>query len=369
MNIQRYFFLLLSFCFFSVVSAAPPVIVTGISPSNGPTTGGTPVTISGSGFSTVQVFRVNFDITGAPTFIVVNDTTITSVTPSHAAGATRVTLSTSSGSSTGNVFFTFVAGPPPVVTEVSPNRGTVMGGNTVTITGQHLSGVTSVHFGSNAATSTHVISDTSITVTAPQGSAGTVDVTVTTPDGTSATNPDDEYTYVSSPIVLEVDPNSGSTSGETTVTITGVGFTGATGVLFGLTSALSFTVESDTTIIAIAPSHSAARLMVTVLGALNEFNEYTYINTNPSGPARFSGKTVINYFLNRMDRIHILKWTPSTDLSVVSYSLYRNGKKIATIPASGPYKYEDHNSGKHDVYILVSVNGDGSESNPLYFRF
>jgi hypothetical protein len=83
----------------------------------------------------------------------------------------------------------------PTVTGVNPNTGPTTGGTTVTITGTNLTGATAVMFGTVAATSFTVNSDTSITAVAPAESAGTVDVTVTTPGGTSATSSADQYTY------------------------------------------------------------------------------------------------------------------------------------------------------------------------------
>ena len=75
-----------------------------------------------------------------------------------------------------------------------------------------------------------VNSATSITATSPAGSAGTVDVTVTTPNGTSATSAADHFTYVI-PADRHFDlADQRSTAGGTSVTITGTNFTGATAV-------------------------------------------------------------------------------------------------------------------------------------------
>ncbi len=108
----------------------------------------------------------------------------------------------------------------------------------------------------NAATNVTVVSDTAITATSPSGS-GTVDVTVTTPNGTSAANPPgDQFTYAApaAPTVTGVSPSSGPTAGGTGVTITGTGFTGATAVDFGANAATSYTVVSDTEITATSPA-------------------------------------------------------------------------------------------------------------------
>ncbi len=88
----------------------------------------------------------------------------------------------------------------PVVTGLSQSSGA--GGAALTITGLNFSGgagTTHVFFGSTPATGVTVLSDTQIQVTVPAGTAGsTVDVTVQSGYGTSATGPADGYTYASS---------------------------------------------------------------------------------------------------------------------------------------------------------------------------
>jgi len=81
----------------------------------------------------------------------------------------------------------------PKVTSISQTSGPITGGTSVTIIGTGFTGVTSVNFGSNAASYT-VDSDSLITGTSPAG-GGTVDVTVITSGGTSATGAADQFTY------------------------------------------------------------------------------------------------------------------------------------------------------------------------------
>ncbi len=88
----------------------------------------------------------------------------------------------------------------PTVSSISPAVGTTTGGTVVTITGTDFIGATAVAFGTTSATSFSVVNNTSITATSPAG-AGTVDVTVTTPLGTSATSSADHFTYTLSGIV------------------------------------------------------------------------------------------------------------------------------------------------------------------------
>lgn len=84
----------------------------------------------------------------------------------------------------------------PTVTGISPSSGPISGETSVTITGTGFTGATAVKFGNSNASNITAVNDTHITATAPAGNAGEVDVTVTTPGGTSAASPSDKYTYV-----------------------------------------------------------------------------------------------------------------------------------------------------------------------------
>jgi hypothetical protein len=145
-----------------------------------------------------------------------------------------------------------VALPTPAVTIVSPSTGAPTGGTVVTVTGSGFTGATVVHFGPNAGTGLSVRSDAELTVTSPAGS-GIVDVTVTTPTGTSPTGSVDRFAYL---VVAGVSPAIGRPSGGTVVTLTGSGFTGATGVIFGTLPGTAMTVVSDTEITVTAPAGS-----------------------------------------------------------------------------------------------------------------
>ena len=140
------------------------------------------------------------------------------------------------------------------VTGLTPSTGSPSGGTSVTIAGSDLAGATAVDFGSTPATIT-ADSATSITATAPPGT-GTVDVTVTGPDGTSATSPADQFTYTDvtpPPTVTAISPATGPTGGGTKVTITGTNLSGATAVDFGSTPG-TITADSSTSITATSPA-------------------------------------------------------------------------------------------------------------------
>ncbi len=75
----------------------------------------------------------------------------------------------------------------PVVTSLVPAAGGTAAGGLVTIYGTNFTGATAVSFGGTAATNFTVLSDSTIVATKPALTAGTKDVTVTTPAGTSDT--------------------------------------------------------------------------------------------------------------------------------------------------------------------------------------
>jgi Regulator of chromosome condensation (RCC1) repeat/IPT/TIG domain len=153
-------------------------------------------------------------------------------------------------------------GPFANVTGVAPTTGSSAGGTVVSISGNDLTGATAVKFGSVDATSFTVNSETSITAIAPPHITGSVDVAVTTPLDTSLTGPADHFSYLSPPVIAKILPKSGPAG--TTVTISGKYFDGATTVDFGSVAAAGFTVNSPTSIVAVAPAEAAGKVDVTV---------------------------------------------------------------------------------------------------------
>jgi histidinol dehydrogenase len=120
---------------------------------------------------------------------------ITAVAPAHTAGTVNVVVNTPSGPTivTSADQYTYVG---PTITAVSPASGTTAGGKRIKITGTGLYGATSVKFGSVAATSFKADSKgTKLMVTVPAQGAGTVNIVITTPGGTSTITSADPYTY------------------------------------------------------------------------------------------------------------------------------------------------------------------------------
>ena len=209
-------------------SNVPTPVVSSVSPAYGSTGGGTVVSVIGSGFTNAD--GVFFGSVAASSFTKGSDSSISATAPPEAAGTVDVTVTAYgnvSAASSGDRF-TYNSAAAPAVTGVSPSSGSTAGGTVVTITGTGFIGANSVMFGTTAAGNVAANSDTQITAVAPAQAAGIVDVTVTTPTGTSAVGSADQFTYTAAaaPSVTSVSPNSGSTAGGTTVTISGSNFTG-----------------------------------------------------------------------------------------------------------------------------------------------
>jgi hypothetical protein len=150
-----------------------------IAPSSGPTTGGTALEFTGSNFTGLTSATVGG--VAASSFTVISDTQLRVITPPGAAGAAGVTLTSPGGSASGGGF-TYVDIPnSPTITAVSPSSSAI--GSTVTITGTNLATATDIAFGAVNASNLVVLDANTITVIVPMG-AGTVDVSVTNPDGT-----------------------------------------------------------------------------------------------------------------------------------------------------------------------------------------
>ena len=244
---------------------APPVpTITAVNPNTGPTTGNTPVTITGTNF--VLGATVTFGGTAATGISVVNGTTINAITPARGAyGPVNVVVTTSGGSATLPSGYTYRL-PTPTITSLSPSTGPPAGGTVVTISGTNfaLSGTT-VKFGSTPATNVVVGgAGTTITATTPASSIGRVNVVVTVPDGQTATLPNG-FTYLGpAPTVTGISPNFGPPAGGQAVTISGTNFRAGATVQIGSGTASAVSVPNGSTITALTPPGPLGMANVTV---------------------------------------------------------------------------------------------------------
>jgi len=159
-----------------------------ISPNAGPVTGGTSVTILGTGFKSGA--RVSFGALLAISTSVISSTQIQAVTPAETAGTVNVTVQNTDASkvTASSAFSFFASTSAPTVSGISPNSNIAQGGATATVTGANFAYGATVTFGSTPASMVSLVSSKQLNVVVPPGTAGTiVSVAVTNPNGQKAT--------------------------------------------------------------------------------------------------------------------------------------------------------------------------------------
>ncbi|MBV9457469.1 MAG: IPT/TIG domain-containing protein, partial [Bradyrhizobium sp.] len=282
--------------------AAPTL--TSAKPSSGPSQGQTTVTLTGTNLTGAT--SVTFGGAPGTGLTVVSSTQITVVTPPAPAGVTLGTpvdivvttpaTTTTTQTATLPAAFTYTTGAP-TVTSVLANSGTTLGSNSVTISGTNFNGATAVAFGSVAVAAGKftILSATTILATTPAQAAGTVNVTVTTPAGTSAIGTSDQYTYTSAPLptITSISPASGDTAGNTQVTINGTNFVSGGSVTIGGNPTTLFTFVSSTQIKVTTAAHNPGVVDVVVTmpaGSVTGTGLYTYV----AGPPTVTGISPAN---------------------------------------------------------------------------
>src|SRR5262249_45314080 len=158
----------------------PVPSVLSLTPSSGPSSGGTVVTVLGSGFTSTT--DVMFGSIGASSFTVVSDGEIRVTSPAYpSSGGAVVDVrgTTLGGPSVGGTSvispadrFTYTP-PPPSIFSVNPSAGPTAGGTYVYFSGIGFTGTTSVMFGDLPAGYFYVYSDAYMVALSPAHAAGT----------------------------------------------------------------------------------------------------------------------------------------------------------------------------------------------------
>ena len=180
--------------------------------------------------------------------------------------------------------FTVTVVQAPAVTGISASEGALTGGTIVTINGSNLTYATMVEFGATAATNFVIVSATQIMATSPAGVAGTVDVTVTTAGGTSATSSADRFTYVVFSTTTGVGPIASVYGQPLTLTATVSSVDPAAGIPSGM---VQFQVDGTDVGASTALVNGTARIIVPGLNVAN----YQVTANYTSNTVDFSGSS------------------------------------------------------------------------------
>ncbi len=288
----------LSGAFTYVSGALGTVTVSGITPLQGSTLGGTAISVTGSGFtpgSLLFLGGIPHDVTGN------GSTALTSATQPHAAGAVDVAVTSPSGVTAVLASGYTYALEPPIVHETLPSHGAAAGGNTVTVLGSGFANGAGVAFGALPCLGVVVTSPAELSCQAPAGTPGaSVAVTVSNPSGLVGTLPS-AYTYdvpAGAPVVLTVSPTSGPTTGELLVLITGQSFQPGASVTFGAVASPDVHVPSSDAIVAALPPAPEGTVSVTVKNpdgkASTLPSAFTYVVASTGGgPAQSASLAVV----------------------------------------------------------------------------
>ena len=261
--------------------AAPTV--TNVSPIGGSLSGGTAVTITGTGFYSGASVTINgASCTGAT---VVSSATITCTSPAGTAGAKTVAV-TNGDLQTGNLPGSFTYQAAPTISNLVQTSGFSSGGLTVTINGSGFTTGVSVSFGGVACPIHSLISSSVVQCDTPAHADGVVDVAVTNTDNQFAYSVS-AFTYRAAPTFTSISPSGGPTGSNTPVTITGSGFYGAPTVNIGALVCASVVVVSNTQMTCTVPSHSAASYAVKIT------NPDTQNITSAAGAFTFSAAPAV----------------------------------------------------------------------------
>lgn len=261
------------------LAAAPPTI-TSMTPLSATTSGGTLLTIYGTGFEQGAYVAIGGVLSSSVT--VLNASALTAVIPAGTAGAAQVVVVNPDGQSVFASGFSYAApstsssGSLSLVS-IAPLSAAATGGQLVYVTGAGFDPNAVITFGGIPVASMVWMNQGFILTYAPAGS-GTVNVVITNPNGQAATAPT-PFTYsgasntsTGSLSITSITPSS--VSAGSAITITGAGFISGATVNVGGFAAPNVTVVNSSLITATAPAGPSG--VVTVLV------------TNPGGAAATS---------------------------------------------------------------------------------
>jgi hypothetical protein len=246
--------------------------------------------------------------------------------------------------------------PPPSITGINPTLGPAAGGTQVTIFGTGFINGATVKFGSTPAPGVTFGSALSLLATAPAGT-GTVGVTVTNPDGQSATL-QGAFTYQApAPLsITGINPVSGRLAGGTVVTISGSGFVSASAVKFGSASATVVSFLSSTSLQATTPTGSGT-VGVTVMNPDGQSatlpNAFTYQNSMVTIQAAIQGCKVSGTVsgLSSPQNYKIVMYAQTNQF----YIQPCDTEPLNPIASNGTWGPLDSHSGT--IYVLVVRSG------------
>jgi hypothetical protein len=220
---------------------SPLPSISAISPSQGPSEGGTSLYISGRHLA--GIYRVQFGGNDSFNFFQQGQDIIFAVSPPASGNVISptqapVVVTGAAGPSSGGPSFTYNPTPKPVVKSVAPATGPSEGGSTVFVGGDNIGNVQNVMFGANPGRGVFPAAPNVIEAFSPPGAVSNIPVGVilTTPSGSnSGLTANEQYTYTASPLpaVQSIGPSSGPAGTGVLISGTDLGIANPGAVTFG----------------------------------------------------------------------------------------------------------------------------------------
>jgi hypothetical protein len=266
-----------------------PVTVSAVTPTRGPSLGGSEVVVEGTGF--IDGTTVRFGTLEPVDSVIVSSTELAAVTPRLPRDAYAITVSNRNGSDTLQAAFT--SWDPVRVAGVQPFAGPVSGGTAITVQGTGLVSPTRLWLGDQELAGPVSTPDetglAAITLPAAPAVEGLVDVAVANENTTERTDGivslEDAFVFIdetdTSPRVVAILPSVGLTDGGGALNIAGVGFDDPSTTVTVDGAPIPCTIQNDMMITCTAPPSSERTVDVRVVApGLDQTlpGAYTYID-------------------------------------------------------------------------------------------
>jgi hypothetical protein len=346
-----------------------PLQINRITPAKGLAIGLEQIEVEGTGFrGSLQVF---FGESLAQDIFVLNSERLVLLTPPRPPGLVDVRVVDVDTGEQAVLEKGFLYFNPIAVQSVEADRGTILGGERVTIRGYGFRAESIVFFGQRQALSVEIIDDTTIRALTPAARVpGTVDVHVSNDLGFGTL--DDGFRYVAAPRIEAVVPPVGPIAGGTQVEIRGAGFEEPLTLRIGEAQLNAVEVLSSTRIRAVTgpvATEGPRDVVVTTAegtGALG--GGFTYLqDLNPQAPLALLGLTPSSGRPQGRESVTLIaRGLGTTQNTTVTF-----GGRQATVRAVDAAQFlvvVDTPSGTGTVDVTLNSNGQSS-TLPAAFRY
>ena len=245
--------------------------VTDLTPTSGPATGGSAVTVNGANFVNTANLMCRFGAVIMPATYT-TATRLVCQSPAGAIGSVSVEVTNNNQDYTSNSI-AFLYQSVATVLTVLPVSGPVTGATNVTVVGSNFVGTTPYcRFGTTAGVVAQRVSASLLFCQSPATAAGSVAVEVTN-NNQGYTSNAVQFLFVAAASVVSISPTSGPAAGNSPVTVVGTNFVSSSHLVcrFGSLSPVAASWLTVTTLACTAPTAAAGSVALEVSNNNQDF--------------------------------------------------------------------------------------------------